>query len=937
MKLKYSISIILLYFLTISTVYAVPDGTISNPYIIATADDMCFLSKAINEGNTQTVNGVAIDGSAGCAGIYFQVVASAILDYSTISAGFDTQNCPSIGSVSKPFKGHFDGNNCTITNFHLNLNTSYKAIFGVIENASISDITIDASSSIQGGPINAGVVAKASYSTIDNCVNNAIIDCASCDTIAGIAAYISHTTITNCDNTGMIRGSNHVGGVIAVALDESLVKACTNTGTLVAQGKTAGIVGHANNQVVVRECTNSALITAQSTTGGIVGEMTSSCEVRLSSNTTSLSGTQFLGGIVGKMAVTCKIDSCCNCTSISGTQYIGGIVGHVESSSEIKNCSNTGKVSGTEYVGGISGYISTSCLISQCVNMNNVSADDKVGGICGYLFNYSTLEYSANYAGTVSATSAGSAGGLVGLKALGTVNNCFSACTTSDNASSNPMIGAKLYVESDALNCYYDSLLYTRVESANGGNALSPSVLQSGIAANMPLLDINNWEIHEGFYPIPKALYSNDKVKAAAIVFKIHADDIYTSINNDFTLTTPSYTNIAMTWNSVDLSYVFSDQIDQIVDNLDGTSTAQIKSSGITLDEAFYLRKNVDFNNDGVVELTVYYPLGLHGMDLVVEENETKLAPSELSRLIFNGRGQLSNTAAEPVVVNQIKHVTSFTSGKWSMIYFPFAIDTSNITVFDTVDQVAYKIKPRFQEDIDAGLTKGYFYMRSFNLGTSASNFKDAGWTNISRASGGINKNTPYIIQFPNAYFSGKTITFVSKSDVLDTLTFQATFNGTGSDGTGNYFAMRGNPTFAYQDVAHPYILDDTGYYYLHQNVLDYELKTFSCYIEASPTIPLESLPQIIHLDDIGTWNSTHEPTGLNEIDDEVSLFVFSRGNQCFIQSNKAQNIEIYNMNGLLIQQLHIEANETINCTLMAGNYLLKASLSASYYKFIMN
>lgn len=937
MKLKYCILILVLCFLSIPMVYAVPDGTISNPYIIATADDMCFLSKAINEGNTQTVNGIAIDGSVGCAGMYFQVVASAILDYSTISAEFDTQNCPSIGIVGKPFKGYFDGNNCTITNFHLNLNASNKALFGVIENASVSNITIDATSSIKGGPINAGVVAKAGYSTIDNCVNNAIIDCASGDTIAGIAAYIYHTTITNCSNTGDITGINDVGGVVAVALDESFLKDCTNTGKLVAQSKTAGIVGYANNHVVVRECTNFASIAAQSNIGGIVGEMTQSCEIRLSKNTTSLSGTQFLGGIVGKMSVTCKVDSCCNCISISGTQYTGGIVGYVESNSEILNCSNIGKIAGTEYIGGISGYLSTSCLISKCVNMNNVTADDKVGGICGYLFNNSTLEYSANYAGTVSATSGGSAGGLVGLKALGTVNNCFSACTTSDNASSNPIIGAKQYVESDALNCYYDSLLYTRVESLHGGIALSPRILQSGIASNMSLLDTAYWEFHEGFYPIPKVLYANDKVKAAAIVFDIHADDIYTNINSDFTLTTPSYTNIAMTWSSVDLSDVPSDQIDQIVDNLDGTSTAQIKSSGITLDESFYLRKNVDFNGDGAVELTVYYPLGLHGMDLVVEENETKLAPSQLSRLIFNGRGQLSNTSSESIVVNQIKHVRSFTSGKWSMIYFPFAIDTSNITVFDPVDQVAYKIKPRFQEDIDASLTKGYFYMRSFNLGTTAANFKDAGWTNISRASGGINKNTPYIIQFPNAYFNGKTITFVSKSDVLDTLTFQASFSGTGSDGTGNYFAMRGNPTFSYQNVAHPYILDNTGYYYLHQDVLDYELKTFSCYIEASPTIPLESLPQIIHLDDIGDWNGSHEPTELGEINDEASLFVFSRGNCCFIQSSKAQKIEIYNMSGLLIQQLHIEANETKNCILMDGNYLLKASLSASYYKFTMH
>lgn len=230
-------------------------------------------------------------------------------------------------NMSRPFSGVFDGRGYSIYDMTAYNNGSYAGLFGCCVGATIKNVTVRGT--VTGEAVTAyaaGIVSYASGSTIENCVNRAVIN-ASGTGAAGIAAYISDDTIVmDCVNRGDISGTSGVGGIVGI---------CYSTGD------------------VIENCFN-------------YGEINASGDSNYGS-----------GGIAGRLAGT--MTGCGSFAAIaSADRYTGGLVGYAtaRNSSEIINSVSTGDLSSacanqTAAVGSAVGY-------AQYLTFGNVKATGSV-------------------------------------------------------------------------------------------------------------------------------------------------------------------------------------------------------------------------------------------------------------------------------------------------------------------------------------------------------------------------------------------------------------------------------------------------------------------------------------------------------------------------------------------------------------------------------
>ena len=350
-------------------------GTHANPYLICNETDLRNLSTCVNAGVSYP-------------NTYFRLVNNIAMSQGAFTP---------IGSPSTPFRGHFDGNNRSITNLSMtNTTGDHNGLFGMLIGGSISNLTVGGT--VAGGDTTGAIVGSAVSSTISGCTNNASVT-GSYYAHGGIAGSIVNTKVLNCRNTGGVAGSYCTGGIVGYANTRSAIHRCSNSGTISNYSQYhGGIAGYFYNTAV---------------NGDTVGIF--ACR-----NTGSVTGGSYTGGVVGYVYYS-NVDSCSNTISLttSGYSYVGGVVGYAYYT-KIRRCSNRGNVPGSSYVGGICGrlYGSTSayCYLQYCMNTGHVSATStNVGGMVGYTY-YSYIDYNTNSADvTTTATSASSnVGGISG-------------------------------------------------------------------------------------------------------------------------------------------------------------------------------------------------------------------------------------------------------------------------------------------------------------------------------------------------------------------------------------------------------------------------------------------------------------------------------------------------------------------------------------------
>ncbi len=278
------------------------DGSVNNPYMIESVEDLVQFSNDVNNGTTYSnkyiilsqdidfnESGSYVDSKTILYGdINGDGIISGLKEELTTNLGFNP-----IGNNSNQFKGTFDGKNHIINNLNIEReNTDYVGLFGYAS-GTIKNLKIE-NFKIKGN-------------------NN----------VGALVGYYSGTA-TNIEAESNVEGNNYVGGVIG------------QKGTINASKVKSIVKG---NEYV----------------GGVIGgNYGAEGKVNNNETTSTVTGNTYVGGIVGYGNVTSGIMK----GDVTGDNYVGGIVG------SSRHSSNGGIVKAVYASGNVEGNQNTNLLLS---------------------------------------------------------------------------------------------------------------------------------------------------------------------------------------------------------------------------------------------------------------------------------------------------------------------------------------------------------------------------------------------------------------------------------------------------------------------------------------------------------------------------------------------------------------------------------------------
>ncbi len=435
------------------------DGTQANPWLICRHQTLDSLAQFVN-------SGIDFEGK------YFKVVND--LDLSSYS------NWRVIGnSMSYPFKGHFDGNNKTISGLTITGSSSYRGLFGVVlgtgtaasQKAEIHHLTVR------------GSVSGSSYT----------------GAIVGYADFTNFKKLTNYAD--VLTNNMYHGGIVGWCNTYCEFDSCYNHGDIAGGQYTGGITGYISTCGIITNCENTGTINSTSSyIGGIVGyygsgTTTSTYEINNCHNRGEVRGSSCIGGIAGQ-AYYCRTRFCNNYGPVTSTSYaVGGIVGYNYYYSIISGSNNYGNVTSTSTtttytssgygVGGIAGcsYYGSSgnvSAIDSCNNYGNVTSSAYcTGGIVGQNWYYGHVNKSFNY-GNVTGTYY--VGGVCGFNRGYTSTTVNYNCHIQNSGNSGSVIGTYYVGGIVGRNGYSSSCYYTYVESCVNTGRVRGTYYVGGIA-----------------------------------------------------------------------------------------------------------------------------------------------------------------------------------------------------------------------------------------------------------------------------------------------------------------------------------------------------------------------------------------------------------------------------------------------------------------------
>lgn len=266
------------------------------------------------------------------------VMLSANLDLSKYCSS-TTGNWTPIGTTSNPFKGTFDGNNCTISNLYIkNSNNSYCGFFGSISNATIKNVKIEgAIEAKEHCGLIAGYAKSSKIENVDTLVNSSV---KGTYYLGGLIGQATSTTVTSCSNKATVDGTQWVGGISG--LEGTITKSYNTANITSTRGYAGGIVG-TNGSITYSYNTGNISGygddgTGYTSVGGIAGAGT---VVRYSYNKGTIYGSKGqVAGIVGNiygMGGT-PISYCYNIGACTGSGRAIGSIGGECNSSTISYC-----------------------------------------------------------------------------------------------------------------------------------------------------------------------------------------------------------------------------------------------------------------------------------------------------------------------------------------------------------------------------------------------------------------------------------------------------------------------------------------------------------------------------------------------------------------------------------------------------------------------
>lgn len=229
--------------------YSGGSGTQSDPFIIATAEDLAQLS----------VNAATFSNYS--SGKYFLQTDDIVLNpsdvFETDSSGVitgikegETANIwTPIGiyiSGSNDFGGRYDGGGKAIHGVYIDNTSDYQGLFGRLYVGYIINVRVE-SSYIKGKDFVGGIVGYNWSGVVSNCSFSGTVIGNS--EVGGIIGE-NNETVTFCRNTGAVSGNSYVGGIVGYNEIYSLVTDSYNIGTVEGKLYFGGLVGTDNSGAV---------------------------------------------------------------------------------------------------------------------------------------------------------------------------------------------------------------------------------------------------------------------------------------------------------------------------------------------------------------------------------------------------------------------------------------------------------------------------------------------------------------------------------------------------------------------------------------------------------------------------------------------------------------------------------------------------------------
>lgn len=250
---------------------------------------------------------------------------------------------------NKPFKGVFDGDNHSISNFtYSSSRGDCIGIFGYVFKGELRNvILIDPNVVIGWGDFAGSLAGYVGAGKIMNChieggsvssrenvgglVGRAFLgETSACSSTADVSGYMivgglvgeSRGMITNCNTSGNISGTHSVGGLIGKSYEFDVVTACWSHSNVSGESAVGGLVGW-NMQGSLQRCYSSGHVTGTSGCGGLVGS--NGGKVFWCYTECSVTGVDSVGGLVA--GNDGKIFSCYSTSIVVGETDVGGLIG----------------------------------------------------------------------------------------------------------------------------------------------------------------------------------------------------------------------------------------------------------------------------------------------------------------------------------------------------------------------------------------------------------------------------------------------------------------------------------------------------------------------------------------------------------------------------------------------------------------------------------
>ena len=429
-------------------------------------------------------------------------------------------------TTHQAFTGTFEGNDHTISNLYINLDTNaanvatFVGLFADIRGGTARNVGLVnpyVSNTRSGGAAfsrtgalagrnNAGATVSGSYVSGGSVTSTRNSGSGNNTTLAGCLIGYNAGTVTtshaSCAATasGSYNGRDRAGGLVGQS--GGTISDSYATGEVRADNQAGGLVSHtgASASITGSYATGAVFVTANDgLAGGLTGNAGSPVtDSYATGNVTARGSGARIGGLAGWLLSSGEITrSHATGTVIASgdSSRAGGLTGATSAASRrITSSYATGSVSvggAASIVGGLVGDLGGSGSVGASYATGAVRAtgtgNNHLGGLAGQMAG--TINISASYAtGAVSATGAGNnhLGGLVG-RVIGTAAPTITAsystgAVSATGAGSNTLGGLIASSEPTGTyvqNSYWDSTTNTAATSAGGAVARTSAELQS--------------------------------------------------------------------------------------------------------------------------------------------------------------------------------------------------------------------------------------------------------------------------------------------------------------------------------------------------------------------------------------------------------------------------------------------------------------------------